>query len=305
MVNTTRTNTNTSIKMGSQLRNSLSDFITYLDEGDRVSKSTLSLYVDIIIRWIKYVHGRYNMHGNGGYNMQGNGGSGSHNLNGQLNVQTAQEYINYLTKAGKSSNTVSTSGYAIKKFLSWKGIDPKTMKLDIPPIKFREPRYRTLDEVNKVIDSCISPLETTLITLMFDTGARVSEILNLTLDDIDWDAGMITVTRKGGRKDNINISDKSSDALKEWLKIRKFNSKRIFGDLDYYSTWKMVKKIGKRANIELNPHIFRHSRAIHLLKNRVPVGVVSQHLGHRNIMTTMNIYGRFTAADIKDQLAGW
>lgn len=271
--------------MNSPLKTDLTAFVNYLDS--RVSRGTIDTYVDNILRWIKYVHDRY-------------GG-----LNGNLNPRTAQEYIYALTKAGKSSNTVSVSGYAIRRFLSWNGVKPEDMKLDIPSIKFKEPRYRTLDEVNKIISVCATPLETVLVTLLFDTGARVSEILNLTLDDIDWDAGMVTVTRKGGRKDNVNISNKSSDALKKWLKSRKFNSKRVFGDLDYYTTWKMVKKIGKRVNVETNPHIFRHSRAIHLLKNRVPIGVVSQHLGHRNIMTTMNIYGRFTAVDLKDQLAEW
>jgi len=243
----------------------------------------LSIYTDAIIRWVKYVRQSTN--------------------NGHFNESTAQEYLNALVKAGKAPSTVSVSGHAIRKYLKWKGYD--NVKLDMPSIRFREPRYVAINDVEKILSACRTPLETVLITLLFDTGARVSEILNLTLDDIDWSTGIITVTRKGGRRDDVNINDKSVEVLREWLKSRKFSSKRVFGDLDYYTTWRLVKTIGKRVGINLYPHIFRHSRAVHLLKNKTPINVVSQHLGHRNIGTTINIYGRFTAIDLKEHLAEW
>lgn len=262
-------------------RKEFSEFLDYL--STRVSKGTMNTYTDSIIRWIRFV--------------------GNSSDNGHLNESSAQKYLDSMVKAGKAPNTVAVTGHAIRKFLKWRGAD--SVKLDMPPVKISEPKYKTIHEVNKVLSACKTPLETALVTLLFDTGARISEVLNLKMGDIDWEAGMITVTRKGGRRDDININDKSVEVLREWLKSRKFSSDRVFGELDYYTAWRLVKTIGRRAGIELNPHVFRHSRAVHLLKNKTPINVVSQHLGHRNIMTTINIYGRFTAGDLKEHLAEW
>jgi len=273
----------------SMIEQELADFIEYLTT--HVSNGTLILYINHLTRWIRYVSNIYK-------------DANILYMNGNLNPNTAQAYLNMLTKADKSPSTVCTAGHAIKKFLVWKGIYAN-IKLDVPQIKFGEPKYISLDRINEILGVCSAPLEILIITLLFDSAIRISELLNLELQDIDWNTKIITVTRKGGKRDDVNISDKSIDALKTWLSIRRFSSERVFGDLDYQTVWRLVKNIGKRIGIKLHPHMFRHSRAVHLLKSRVPIHVVSQHLGHRNIGTTINIYGRFTAIDLKKYIVDW
>ena len=264
----------------------LSGFSSYLTT--RVSKGTKELYMINIIHWVRWVLQNVNS-----VNKTG--------IVEALNEKSAQDYINVLTKS-KSSSTASVSGHAVLRFLRWRGIDTK---LEMPPITFSEPKYKTMDQVNKVLSHCDTPLEKTLITMLFDSGVRINELLNLKLSDIDWKMTTITVTRKGGRRDDVNISDRSITVLSEWLSNRKFKSDRVFGDLTYYQSWKIIKKIGIRSGIRITPHTFRHSRAVQMLKSGTDMYVVQQHLGHRRIATTMDIYGRFKAADLKDKIPDW
>ena len=214
----------------------------------------------------------------------------------------AQSYIDSLAKDGKAPSTISTRAHAIMRYFRWKGVD---IHLDCPTIRMKEPEYLSMQELEKVLATCTSQLEKTLVVVLFDTAVRISEFLNLKLEDVDWDRKLISVVRKGGKLDEVNISEKALGELEQWIKLRKSKSEKILMDLDYYSVWIIVKRIGRRAGIKLHPHIFRHSRAIHLLRNKVPINIVSQHLGHKSITTTINIYGRFTAADFKEQITPW
>lgn len=222
-------------------------------------------------------------------------------INGdRLTPAVAQSYIDSLIKSGKSPSTVSTRSHAIMRFFKWKG---EKIQLDCPPIMIGDPKYLLKDKIDMIISACRTRLERVIVIVLFDSAIRISELLNLELGDIDWQEKMITVTRKGGRKDNVNIGDKTIKELEKWIVVRRSSSEKLFMDLTYYDVWRIIRRIGKRVGIDnLHPHVFRHSRAIHLLKNNVPINIVSQHLGHRSITTTINIYGRFMAKDYKDKI---
>ena len=224
-------------------------------------------------------------------------------LNGNKPSQaTAQAYIDRITKEGKSASTASLRGHAIMRWFRWKG---KPITLDCPTIRIGEPHYLVMDQIDKLLAVCTTVLERTFIIVLFDTAVRISELLNLELDDIYWAKGLITVTRKGGRKEEVNISDKAADVLREWLDVRASKSKRVFMDISYYDAWTILKAVGRRAGIKVHPHIFRHSRAIHMLRSGASVYTVKDHLGHKNIATTINIYGRFMAVHLKELIPTW
>ncbi|KKK84212.1 hypothetical protein LCGC14_2785600, partial [marine sediment metagenome] len=148
-------------------------------------------------------------------------------------------------------------------------------------------------------------LEETLIIVLFDTAVRISELLGTELSDINWTDKFISVIRKGGRREEVNISDKALEALSNWLDVRESDSKMVFMDLSYYNAWSILRAVGKRAGIKVHPHIFRHSRAIHMLMNGAELHTVKEHLGHANIATTINIYGRFKAVHLKELVPAW
>ena len=225
----------------------------------------------------------------------------SSNGNGQTPT-AAQSYIDLLAKDGKSPSTISTRAHAIMRYFRWKG---QEVHLDCPTIRMKEPEYLSMGQLRIVLQACGSALEKVLVVVLFDTAVRINELLNLKLDDIDRENGLIGVTRKGGRLEMVNISDKALTELDTWLRVRKSRSRSVFMDLEYYDAWRIIKKLGKRTGIEMHPHILRHTRAIHMLLNGADLHDVQVHLGHASITTTANIYGRFKAVDAKKRIPSW
>ena len=214
----------------------------------------------------------------------------------------AQKYIDELSRQKKSPSTVSTKAHAIMRWFRWKGQD---VRLDCPTIRLGEPEYLSMKEVNRIIDSCQTQLEKTLVVVLFDTAVRISELINLIIEDIDQEGSFISVVRKGGKREEVNISEKGMLELKKWLRVRKSNKSRVFMNIQYYDAWRLIKKVGTRVGIKLHPHMFRHSRAIQMLIAGSPLHDVQMHLGHKSIATTANIYGRFKAVDLKNRIPSW
>lgn len=253
----------------------LTQFKDYLSL--RVQPGTVAVYVDALRMW-----------------FASNGGSQT--------VATAQAYIDSLAKAGKAPATVSTRAHAIMRYFRWKG---QEIHLDCPTIRVGEPDYLSMKQLKTVLEACKAILEKTLVVVLFDTAVRISELLNLKLSDIDRDNSLIGVTRKGGRLEMVNISEKALSQLDAWLEARKSESKMVFMDLAYYDAWRIIKKLGERVGVKMHPHILRHSRAVQMLLSGAALHDVQMHLGHASITTTANIYGRFKAIDTKSRIPAW
>lgn len=259
------------------LHHSTEQYAEYMQ--GRVSNSTLQMYVYALKQFFASVNGD------------------------ALTPELAQAYIDLLTKLGKSPSTVGLRAHAIMSFFRWRKTE---VHLDCPSIKVNKPEYLKPPEIDRVIKACHTQLEKTIVVMLYDSAVRISELLNLTTDNIDWDNKTISVVRKGGRETEVNVSDKALKELKNWIDIRHSTSKRVFLDLDYYTVWGIVKDIGKRVGImNVHPHIFRHSRAISMLKSGAKPHIVQQHLGHRSIATTLDIYGAFLAADLRGEIPEW
>jgi len=222
--------------------------------------------------------------------------------NGRPTQEKAQTYVDRLLSQGKAASTVSLRAHAIMRWFKWKG---EKIELDCPSIKLGEPNYLMVDQIEKLITTCDTVLEKVLVVVLFDTALRISELLNIELDDIDWTNGLLKVTGKGGGTESVNISAKALVVLSEWLDVRESNNKRVFMDIDYSYVWNVIRKLGKRAGMKIHPHIFRHSRAIQMLMNGAEIYVVRDHLRHRDIATTINIYGRFMVVHLKEKVPVW
>lgn len=255
---------------------SLAGFRKYLE--DRVQPGTTRVYIHALGLYFQSLDGR------------------------DPDKESAQAYVDHLALRGYAPSTISTRAHAIMRWFRWKG---DSIYLDCPTIRIGEPSYLSMEQVKKAISYCNTLLERVLVIVLFDTAVRVSELLNIGLDNIDWDNGFISVVRKGGRREEVNISDKAMKALKEWIDGRSSRSKRVFMDLQYMDAWNIINNIGRRSGMKLHPHIFRHSRAVQMLMSGATLHDVQMHLGHSNITTTANIYGRFKAIDLKSRVPSW
>lgn len=208
----------------------------------------------------------------------------------QPSRDNALKFLDFMKQEGKKNNTLAV----IRNALVWKfGFR------DLPAYKMElnEPKYISVAEVRKLIDNA-PILEKTVITVLFDTCCRISEIMNLELKDIDWDHGIISVVRKGGSRELVKIDNRGVEALREWIKVRQSKNEKVFMDWDRDDMYRRITALGKRLGIKVTPHVLRHSRIMQLREAGVTDwGVLADIAGHKRIDTTKLIYGRLKAED--------
>jgi len=258
-----------------------SNFEAYLTKRARARPNTILTYRHSLEYWLRWLLA-----------------SDAH----EPSPDNAQEFLDWLEERGKSANTVNVHAIALRKWFKWQNIDAK---LSSPGVEIGEPEYVTPIQLESLLEHCKTELERVLITLLFDTACRISEILNIHTNDIDWKSGLLTVTRKGGRVAQVNISEKGMKELRAWMNKRTRKSERVFMDYQYIDAWRVIKDVGIRAGIRIHPHMLRHSRAIQMLSSGTEMHIVQQHLGHTRIGTTMDIYGRLKPMDLKDKIPAW
>ena len=150
-----------------------------------------------------------------------------------------------------------------------------------------------------------------LITLLYDTGCRISELLGLEIDDVQLEEKILTVKGKGGKARVVPFGDRSLVSLVKYLNKRNklfgkdgvlFLSK--FGDaLTLRMTNKTIERIGRKAkveNVRLSAHIFRHAFAKNWLMNGGDIFSLQKILGHRTLEIVRN-YVNITFKDIQSQ----
>ena len=107
----------------------------------------------------------------------------------------AQEWLDQLKLAGRKENTVATNANAIRRLFRW--LTGVRIALDAPGNTILDPRYQDPQKIALMVEWG-SPLERAVTGLLFLTACRISEIVTLRLEDIDWDQNLLEVTRKGG-----------------------------------------------------------------------------------------------------------
>jgi len=219
------------------------------------------------------------------------------------------KFMLYLKDSSLSSNTVSRNLVAIKvfyKFLVREGL----LKIDIasilesPRLVRSIPEVMTIDEVDRFLRApsgrdWISIRDKMALEVMYATGLRVSEISNLTINNVNLDIGFLKCSGKGGKERIVPLGRKASQSLKRYLeKVRPKLAKkrgdrhillsRLGKRLSRQSLWKMIKKYANISRIkkEIKPHTLRHSFATHLLERGADLRSVQEMLGHADISTT-------------------
>jgi len=151
-----------------------------------------------------------------------------------------------------------------------------------------------------------------MMELLYATGIRVSELISLTINSINWQAGYLSVIGKGSKERIVPIGRMAYDQLRQYIdKVRpvliKGNSTTVLflnrcgRGLTRQGFWKIVKKYAKGAGIikRVYPHTFRHSFATHILERGGDLRSVQVMLGHSDISTTQ-IYTHVTRERLKD-----
>lgn len=193
--------------------------------------------------------------------------------------------------------------------LSDTGRIPTNPSAMIEPIKYRKKVRQPLSgqEYIQLREACRTKKERALVTFLYATGCRVSEILDLNREDIDFSTCQIKVCGKGDKERYVFIEDEAIYALKEYLAIRTDNREALFVSdrrphqrLRKNAIERIIRNLGVRAGINRHvfPHLLRHTMASHMLNHGMPLSSLQTLLGHASADTT-RIYAHDDPTKIK------
>lgn len=244
------------------------------------------------------------------------------NLNEVQRVHIAH-FLGYLKEQGKSTKTLArhvASIRAFHQFLLREKVtdhDPSVL-IDTPRFERSLPKTLSLVEVETLLESpnksdVYGMRDKAMLELLYATGIRVSELIELNISDIHLTMGFVRCLGKGNKERIIPIGKTAVNVLERYLEKARpqFVSKKNPVDalflnhhgrqLTRQGFWKILKKLAQNAGIqkELTPHTLRHSFAAHLLENGADIRAVQEMLGHADLSTTQ-IYTQLTKTKLKD-----
>lgn len=235
-----------------------------------------------------------------------------------LTRQDLREWLTDLGSAKLSENSKRRMLSAVRgfyKFLMFEGHINKDPAEDLvaPQKGVYLPRFLNQTEIEMLLSTPdTSEFEglrmRAVLELMYASGLRVSELINLKIRDIDVDSGILTCTGKGSKTRRVPIGSSAVEWLKTWLTTRRtvedIEIDTLFvtqagKPLTRQAIHSEIAKIARKNGLEgVSPHTLRHSFATHLVQNNADIRSVQQMLGHADISTTQ-IYTHITSAQMK------
>ncbi|MFA5177167.1 MAG: tyrosine recombinase XerC [Candidatus Omnitrophota bacterium] len=230
-----------------------------------------------------------------------------------------RKYLAVLKEKNLGNRTVGRHLSALRsffRFLCREGYlktNPILM-LSSPKLDKHLPSFMTEEEVAKLIESAL-PKDSrdelglrnrAILETFYSSGLRISELVALSLDDIDFISGIIKAKGKGKKERVVPVGDIALTALRKYLDQRKKQSSAVFLNkngkrISTRGVRDVVEKYLKSAGIQrgVSPHTFRHSFATHLLDRGADLRTVQELLGHANLSTTQ-IYTHLTTEKLKN-----
>lgn len=287
------------------MEDELKDFMHFLIVEKALAKNTIVSYERDLKAYVKYIKTVENVQ----------------SINGIGRIQIVH-FLGHLKEQGKSSRTIARNIASIRafhQFLLREKVaeqDP-SVHIETPQLERTLPKVLNLQEVERLLEA---PKLTThyglrdkaMLELLYATGIRVSELIELNLDDAHLTMGFVRCIGKGNKERIIPLGRTAATAIQEYLDkgrpqfIKNQREESLFVNhhgrrLTRQGFWKILKGLTKEAGIEkdLTPHTLRHSFATHLLENGADLRAVQEMLGHSDISTTQ-IYTHVTKTRLKD-----
>ena len=231
----------------------------------------------------------------------------------QVQTDDLRAYLaEYQLRNNCSKTTVDNIRRNLSSFFSWLESEDYIIKSPIRRIhKIRTGSKvkETLSEecIEKLRDSCLQIRDLAMIDLLYSTGIRVGELVNLNINDINFEERECIVYGKGNKQRKVYFDAKTKVHLKRYLEQRKDYSEALFVTLD--SPFKRLKisgveirlrKLGRLASLDqrVHPHKFRRSMATRAIDKGMPIEQVQKLLGHQQIDTTMH-YAMVNQSNVK------
>ncbi len=244
-----------------------------------------------------------------------------------ITIEHIKKYLAYLKKLGYSATSSSRALSAIKSFHKFLFLERRTptnpaINLASPKLDKKLPTVLSVDEVMKLLniltdDTPYHLRNKAMIELVYATGLRVSELVNLKLVDLRLTNKMIQTIGKGNKERIVPVNDYAIKVLRQYLlesrpklAVPSKEQGYVFlnhlgGPLSRQSFFIILKEMAKEAGInkEISPHTLRHSFATHLLEAGTDLRLIQEMLGHEDISTTQ-IYTHLSNQKLKEIYKG-
>ena len=264
----------------------ISDYINYLEIEKGLSKNTITAYGSDIADFFDFMDIEY---------------KNEFSLS-DVKRRDFSSYTKFLARKELNPSSITRKIASIKgffRFLCFRRDIKKNPSISIPSPKLpkRLPRVLTKTEIDKILNNTLKIESLAVIELLYSAGIRVSELVNLKLNNLDLSQQVIKVFGKGSKERIVPINKRCVNILKKYLQKRELkalkyecepylfladNGKKI----SRQKVYRIIKEQGDLIHKKISPHTIRHSFATHLLENGADLRVVQELLGHSSIVTT-------------------
>ena len=234
------------------------------------------------------------------------------------NIQRSHinNFILNLRENNYSATSVMRKIASLRGFFKWLCTneycknDP-TLTLEQPKVPKKLPKVISLQEIEHILNQDLSKLDFVIVELLYGCGLRVSELVNLKINDYDLSAKYLKCYGKGSKERIVPLGTKAVEAIKNYLPIRDFilqkyriDTKKLLihengRNINRQDVYNFIHSQGKKINKTISPHTLRHSFATHLLENGADLRVVQELLGHSDVATTQ-LYTHISKKRLKE-----
>ena len=218
-----------------------------------------------------------------------------------INADDIREYIGYLSDRGLADSTLQLHVNILRSFFAWMNLEDiikknpmlkiKSLKVD----KLRARRPLTAEQLERLRDECQTYKEKALVEFMVSSGCRLSEVIGIQVDQVNWHERSVVVLGKGNKERTVYFSVRAKVMLQAYLEQRRggealFASSRApYGPMQDRAVQKILKSLGERAAIPRrgHPHILRHTFASNAINAGMDITIIQQLLGHADPKTTL------------------
>jgi integrase/recombinase XerD len=279
----------------------VNDFIVYLTVEKGLSKNTLAAYRQDMKKYVSFI------------------------LDNKTDILDATKedivrFIDHLKEQGYSVSSIGRAISSIRSFYRYVNYEhisdndptenitsPKKWKTVPKALSLRD--VISLLEVNR--ESRYALRDIAMLELLYSSGLRVSELISIKMEDINFEAGYLRVFGKGSKERLVPMNERVIEKIKDYnenlrpqLIKKPDNSLHLFlsnrgKQITRQRFWQTLKEIGEITGIKVTPHMIRHSFATHLLEGGADLRAVQKMLGHSDISTTQ-IYTKVTSERLKN-----
>ena len=276
----------------------LSEYLDFLDVERGLSQNTIDAYRRDLEAFIEFCFAKFSVD--------------EKNIT-RLMVNT---YLRDLHENHYNPTSISRKIASLRGYYKWLSANEKITSnpidtIEMPKLPQRLPKILSVEEIKKMLAEDLNPLERVELELLYGSGLRVSELVDLKTNSFDLSQKYLVARGKGSKERIVPFNIVSASAIEDYLKIRDFILKKFRLDTKNFlvnnegrfvtrqDIYNFIHKLGEKFHKNISPHTMRHSFATHLLENGADLRVVQELLGHSDVSTTQ-LYTHISKKRLKD-----